>query len=255
MEKTGENNSAARKKPVWIKIMIAVVVVAGIIILAKVLNVGKQLDNLDMFIKKLGPWGPLVFIAIYIGCTVAAVPGTILTVVAGTLFGSFFGVIYVSIGSTIGASLAFLVSRYFARNAVVKSLSKNEKFNKLDKLTKEHGSIIVAITRLVPIFPFNMLNYGFGLTRIKFRTYAFWSWLCMLPGTVLYVVVPDGFKKLLQTGRPPLLLVIVLVMDVLILTFLVRRAKKKLDLEKAAKEAVQQAESKTGELIKGREGT
>ena len=155
---------------------------------------------------------------------------------AGAIFGSLFGVIYVSIGSTVGASLAFLVSRYFARDTIAKSLSKSGKFVKLDKLTEEHGSIIVAITRLVPLFPFNLLNYGFGLTKVSFWTYAFWSWLCMLPGTVLYVVVPDGFKQLLKTGRPPLTLIIVLVADILILTLLVRQAKKKLDADKARRE-------------------
>jgi len=244
-----KKKSNANKTSKWIKIGIAVVIVAGIIIAARAFNVAKQLDNLDEFIKSLGPWGPLVYILIYIGCTVAAVPGSIITIVAGAIFGSLFGVIYVSIGSTVGASLAFLVSRYFARDAVVKSLSKNEKFNKLDKLTEEHGSIIVAITRLVPIFPFNLLNYGFGLTKVPFWTYAFWSWLCMLPGTVLYVVVPDGFKQLLKTGRPPLILIIVLAADILILTFLVRHAKKKLDADKARKQ------SQPTQQIQQQEGT
>jgi uncharacterized membrane protein YdjX (TVP38/TMEM64 family) len=230
-EKTGVAKNGSK----WIKIGIALVVVAGIVIVARALNIKEQLENLDEFISSLGAWGPLVYILIYIGCTVAAVPGSIITIVAGAIFGSLFGVIYVSIGSTVGASLAFLVSRYFARDAIAKSLSKSEKFAKLDKLTEEQGSIIVTITRLVPIFPFNLLNYGFGLTKVPFWTYAFWSWLCMLPGTVLYVVVPDGFKQLLKTGRPPLTLIIVLAADILILTFLVRHAKKILDANKAGR--------------------
>ena len=228
-----DKTDSTKKTSKWIKIGIAIVVVAGIVFAARALNISKQLENLDNFITGLGAWGPLVYILIYIGCTVAAIPGSIITLVAGAIFGSLFGVIYVSIGSTVGASLAFLVSRYFARDTIAKSLSKSGKFVKLDKLTEEHGSIIVAITRLVPLFPFNLLNYGFGLTKVSFWTYAFWSWLCMLPGTVLYVVVPDGFKQLLKTGRPPLTLIIVLAVDLLILTFLIRQAKKKLDAGKA----------------------
>jgi uncharacterized membrane protein YdjX (TVP38/TMEM64 family) len=143
----------------------------------------------------------------------------------------------VSIGSTIGAGLAFLVGRYFARDAVARWLNDKEKFKKLDRLTEEHGSIIVAITRLVPVFPFNVLNYGFGLTRVKFWTYVFWSWLCMLPGTILYVVGADAVTKGLAQGRVPWALIGVVVSVVIILTLLVRQARRKLREKEQAVES------------------
>ena len=82
-------------------------------------------------------------------------------------------------------------------------LAGSERFARLDRLTGRHGAVIVAITRLVPLFPFTLLNYGFGLTRIRLRTYVFWSWLCMLPGTVLYVVGADAVARALVSGRIP----------------------------------------------------
>ncbi len=70
-------------------------------------------------------------------------------------------------------------------------------------MTEKHGAIIVAVTRLVPLFPFNLLNYGFGLTRVPFWTYLFWSWLCMLPGTIAYLVGTDAVILAVTTGELP----------------------------------------------------
>jgi uncharacterized membrane protein YdjX (TVP38/TMEM64 family) len=133
-----------------------------------------------------------------------------------------------SLGATVGASLAFLISRYFARDAIVRWLSDKEKFRRLDRLTEQHGAIIVALTRLVPLFPFNLLNYGFGLTRVRFWTYVFWSWLCMLPGTILYVVGADAIAKAIAQGRVPWTLVAILVAAAIALALLVRFARRKL---------------------------
>jgi uncharacterized membrane protein YdjX (TVP38/TMEM64 family) len=150
----------------------------------------------------------------------------------GVLFGSVVGVASVSVGSTIGASLAFLVSRHFARAAIAQKFANNQKFHHLDQLTKEHGAIIVAITRLVPLFPFNLLNYGFGLTHVPFWTYVFWSWICMIPGTILYVVGADAVATAISEKRIPWLLIIILVVIGAIITILVRQARKKLRTEK-----------------------
>jgi len=100
-------------------------------------------------------------------------------------------------------------------------------------MTKEHGGIVVAITRLVPIFPFNLLNYGFGLTGIPFRTYFFWSWLCMLPGTVLYVVGVDAVLSGLSRGEIPWPLIAVAAVVAVILIFLVKIARRRLRVRKS----------------------
>ena len=198
------------------------------LILARVFGLGDTLGSLRDWLQGLGPWGPLVFVVIYSVAVVAAIPGSAMTIAGGALFGSVGGIILVSLASTIGAGLAFLVSRYFAREAIVNWLGKNEKFQRLDRLTAEHGAIIVALTRLVPIFPFNLLNYGFGLTRVPFWTYVFWSWLCMLPATVLYVVGADAVAKGLTKGEVPWVLVLALAVTAVILTLLVKVARNKL---------------------------
>jgi uncharacterized membrane protein YdjX (TVP38/TMEM64 family) len=189
----------------WRPILLIAFIIA-IFILAIVFGAGEKLGALREWIQSLGVLGPAVFGGLYILGVVAGIPGSALTVAAGGLFGSLLGVILVSLASTIGASFSFLIARYFARNAITGWLSKREKFKRLDVMTEEHGAMIVAVLRLIPIFPFNLLNYGFGLTRIPFWTYVFWSWLCMLPGTVLYVVGIDAVIQLIIQRKVPWIL-------------------------------------------------
>ena len=202
-----------------------------IIILSRVFEVGDQLVRLRDWIERLGPAGPLVFAAVYALATVAALPGSVLSVAAGALFGPVLGIITVIGAATIGASLAFLVSRYFARQAVAGWLEKNDRFKKLDDLTEKHGGIIVAITRLVPLFPFNLLNYGFGLTKVPFKTYFWWSAVCMLPGTTLYVVGSAAIFEAVSGGRFPWVLVLVLLLVFGLITLLAKGARKKLAMD------------------------
>lgn len=218
----GENN---KPKSRW-KAILFVVVIISLLLLSRFLGLGEKLTQLRDWIKSTGFLGPAVFVLIYSIATVAAIPGSAMTVVAGSMFGSVLGVIIVSIASTLGASLAFLASRYFARDAVSRWLSSKEKFRRLDNLTEKHGAIIVAITRLVPLFPYTLLNYGFGLTKVHLRTYVFWSWLCMIPGTMMYVVGADTITKGIAQGRIPWALVGVFMAVIILITFLVRHARR-----------------------------
>lgn len=199
-----------------------------ILVLARVFGIGQRLGALRYWIDNLGAWGPVAFVLFYILATVAALPGSALGVAAGALFGSLVGVVLVSIASVVGASLSFLIARYFARDAVARWLSANEKFGRLDRLTEQHGAIVVAFIRLVPLFPFNLVNYGFGLTRVPFWTYVFWSWLCMLPGTILYVVGADAVIKAVAQGEVPWILILALVGTGVLLAFLARYASRRL---------------------------
>lgn len=191
-------------------------------------DIGRQIQALQEWIMSLGAWGPVIFILIYAGATVAALPGVALTAVAGVVFGSVTGIIAVSLGSTLGAALAFLVARYLARSSVESLLSGQEKFRKLDRMTEEQGPVIVALTRLVPLFPFNLLNFGFGITRVPFWTYIFYSWLCMLPGTVLYVVGFDAIGTAIENKEVPWVLAGVVAVMALILFLLVKGARQRL---------------------------
>ncbi len=232
-ENTDTANDANTTQPeskaqgIWRPIALIAAIVA-MLVAARFMGLGEQLGALRDWIESLGSLGPVVFVLLYAVAVVAALPGSALTLAAGALFGSVVGVIVVSIASTLGASLAFLVGRYFARNAVAGWLSGKEKFQRLDRLTEQQGAVIVAVTRLVPIFPFNLLNYGFGLTRIPFWTYVFWSWLCMLPGTVLYVVGADAVTKAVVQGEAPWLLIGAVVAAAGVLAVLVRYARRRL---------------------------
>jgi uncharacterized membrane protein YdjX (TVP38/TMEM64 family) len=151
----------------------------------KLENVPKIKERVDDF----GVIAPLVYIGFYIVATVFFLPGLPVTVLAGVAFGPFWGVVYASIGSVIGVSLAFLIARYAARGMVEGWVSGNEQFRKIDEGVERQGWRMLMITRLVPIFPFNLQNYAYGLTKIRFVTYFFVSWICMLPGTTAYVQV------------------------------------------------------------------
>ena len=211
--------------------MLLILLLVCVMILARVFNLGGRVEELREWIVSLGSWGPLVYLLIYVAAVVLAVPGTVISILAGVLFGSFLGVLLVSVGSTLGASLAFVLARFIARDSIAEKFAHNQKFKRLDRMTREHGAIIVAITRLVPVFPFNLLNYGFGLTGVPFWTYVFWSWLCMLPWTILFVVGADTVTQALSQGRIPWLLILVLAVTLCIVVFLVGQARKKLAAE------------------------
>jgi uncharacterized membrane protein YdjX (TVP38/TMEM64 family) len=149
------------------------------------------------YIAGLDPvWAPVAFIVLYIFATVLFIPGSLITLAAGFLFGVVQGSIYVSIASTAGAALAFLIGRYVARDWIGRKIESNPKFAAIDEAIGRDGPKIVFLLRLSPVFPFNLLNYGLGLTRIPFWKYVGASWLGMLPGTILYVYIGSLFKNL-----------------------------------------------------------
>jgi uncharacterized membrane protein YdjX (TVP38/TMEM64 family) len=219
--------AGAKGKDIW-KLVFFAAVVLSLIVLARVFGLGERLQELREWIAGMGTRGMAVYVGLYVVAVVAAVPGLPISIAGAAIFGAVKGVILVSIGSTLGASAAFLISRYLARDAVGRWLSGNEKFRRLDRLTEQHGAVIVAITRLVPLFPFNLLNYGYGLTRIPFWTYAFWSWLCMLPGTIVYLVGTDALVTAAATGDVPWLIVGVFVVALAFVILAVRVASGKL---------------------------
>jgi uncharacterized membrane protein YdjX (TVP38/TMEM64 family) len=138
------------------------------------------------WVEELGPWGPLAFMAGYAVGTVAMVPGSILTLAAGAVFGLLHGGVYVFVGATAGAAAAFLIARYLAREPVARRVSTDPRFAAIDRAIARDGRRIVLLLRLSPIFPYNLLNYALGLSRIRFSDYLLAS-LGMIPGIVLYV--------------------------------------------------------------------
>src|SRR5712671_1868760 len=160
---------------------------AALVLMLKYFHVQDLLKAALDGIGKLGPWGPVIFVGLYVVATVLFIPGSVLTLGAGAVFGVALGSVCVSISATLGATAAFLVGRYLARDAIARKIEKNEKFATIDRAVAGEGWKIVLLTRLSPVFPFTLLNYAFGLTRVKLGQYVLASWIGMIPGTVMYV--------------------------------------------------------------------
>lgn len=149
-------------------------------------SAGGYVPQFAAWVEELGIWGPIVFAAAYVIATVAFVPGSLLTLAAGAIFGVALGTLLVFFAATVGAAAAFLIARHLARSAIEHRVADNPKFDAIDRAVAEQGRKIVFLLRLSPVFPFNLLNYALGLTRVGFWDYAIAS-LGMLPGTLLYV--------------------------------------------------------------------
>ena len=170
----------------WRWLLYATAAIALVLAL-KYLHVQDLLKSGLDWIGKLGPWGSVLFIGLYVVATVLFVPGSVLTVGAGAAFGVALGSVYVSISATLGAAAAFLIGRHLARDAVARKIERHEKLAALDRAVAAEGWKIVLLMRLSPVFPFTLLNYALGLTRVKVSHYVLASWLGMIPGTVTYV--------------------------------------------------------------------
>ncbi len=196
---TGHQKAAVTPKR-NVKIAIVVLTLAALAVAVFTLPVKDWLTKGLEWTEGLGFWGPLVIVVVYIIATVCFVPGTILTLGAGFLFGIVKGTIAISIGSTLGAAAAFLVGRTVARGWVSRKIAGNEKFFAIDNAVGNEGFKIVLLTRLSPVFPFNVLNYLYSLTSVSFWRFFFASWIGMFPGTVMYVYFGAGMKSLTEVA-------------------------------------------------------
>lgn len=181
-------------------------VVAALLVAGRVLPFGAWLAQLNGLFTRLGPWGIALFVLVYALAAVLFVPGSALTVGAGLVYGLGPGFAAVSAGSTLGAACAFLVARYLARDRVERWVGADPRFRAIDLAVGREGGTIVLLTRLSPVFPFNLLNYLYGLTRVPFHVYLLASWIGMMPGTLLYVYIGFAGRAVAQaaTGAPAL---------------------------------------------------
>lgn len=173
----------ARRLPLR-QILVGVVVIAALLLLGR--RAAALLPAFSARVAALGAWGPIVFVVGYVVAAVAFVPGSLLTLAAGAIFGLGWGVLLVFVGATLGAAAAFLIARYVARGAIERRVAGDARFARLNAAIAADGRRIVFLLRLSPVFPFNLLNYGLGLTTVRFVDYLIAS-VGMLPGTVLYV--------------------------------------------------------------------
>ncbi len=169
------------------KLLLALGGVAILLAVGRSFDIQGLLRRALEWIGDLGPAGAAAFVGIYVVACVLFIPGSILTLGAGAVYGVVRGSLLVSVASTLGATAAFLAGRYLARDWVARRIEGNERFRAIDRAVGREGWKIVGLTRLSPVFPFNLLNYAYGLTRVSLRDYVLASWIGMIPGTVMYV--------------------------------------------------------------------
>jgi uncharacterized membrane protein YdjX (TVP38/TMEM64 family) len=177
----------AQRRAPTIRVISVAAIALSLFAIARRLPIAEMIEGLSNWVQKFGVWGPVVYGLIYVAAVVALMPGAALTLAAGALFGLVAGTITVSLASTTGAALAFLIARYLARDAVARWVRRYPRFEAIDQAVGEGGWKIVALLRLSPAVPFNLQNYLYGLTGIRFWPCVLTSWATMLPGTLMYV--------------------------------------------------------------------
>lgn len=189
-------------KTTTIKLLLALILLAGIAI---VVMYREQLnaEALEQWIQNAGGAAPILFMLIYALGAVFFLPGSLLTLLGGALFGPYWGTFYNLTAATVGAMLSFLVARYLAADWVAKKMDAQTggKMKQLVSGVENEGWRFVAFTRLVPLFPFNLLNYALGLTRISFSQYSIATYICMLPGAIAYTYLGYAGKEAIAGGE------------------------------------------------------
>jgi uncharacterized membrane protein YdjX (TVP38/TMEM64 family) len=223
-------------------IVLAAVVVA-LFAAHHLLPMDEWLRAFQSWVARQGAWGGVIYGVVYTLAAIAFVPGSLLTIGAGLVFGLLWGTVIVSIASTSAAALAFLIARYVARGRVEALAKRNEKFRAIDQAIREKGWRVVALLRLSPLIPFNVSNYLYGLTPVAFWPYVLASWIAMLPATVLYVWIGAAGKAAADAsggqGKSPLewaLLGAGLVATTVVTVMITRTARRQL-AQRGVKEA------------------
>lgn len=184
------------------RILLAVVLLAAIVLIF-VYRDRVDVATVQHWVASAGVAGPLVFVALYAAATVLFFPGSLLTLAGGALFGPLWGTLYNLTGATLGAALAFLVARHLASGWVQRRVeaAAGSRTGRLIRGVEAEGWRFVAFTRLVPLFPFNLLNYGLGLTRIPFAQYLIATFVCMLPGAAAYTYLGYAGREAVAGGE------------------------------------------------------
>lgn len=184
-------------------------------------------ENIEGWVQQLGFWGPLAFVGMYCVAPALFLPGSVFTLAGGALFGPIMGALLSLTGATIGATAAFLIARYVAANWVEHRVAG--RLREIKEGVEREGWRFIAFVRLVPIFPFNLLNYAFGLTRITVRTFTITSFVTMAPGALAYAYLGYAGREALS-GGPDLvrkgLLALALLAAVALLPSLIRRWRR-----------------------------
>ncbi len=146
----------------------------------------QDMTLLRQTIAEAGIWGYLLYILLFIFASLCFLPGSVFVIVGGLVFGPLYGTLLSLIAATMASGITFLMSRFLGRNYLVKRFGDNSLFHRIEQGIDHYGIDFLIFTRLVPIFPYNIQGYAYGLTAIRFRTFILISAITMLPGTLIY---------------------------------------------------------------------
>lgn len=189
---------AAPRTP-WIKLGLGAAAIAAGVVAAWRLGIFDlvsvdNIDRLDAWISGLGVLAPAAFVLLWIAASVLFLPGLPITIVGGLVFGAVWGTVWTTLGANLGAVAAFLAGRYLARGMVERRIATSDGLRRIDAGVRRQGWRMLLITRLVPIFPFNIQNYVYGLTDIKLSTFVLVSLPAMLPATIAYTFAAGAIR-------------------------------------------------------------
>ena len=218
------------------RLILVVALAAGI---GLVIAYRHQIDaaSIERWVAEFGAWGPIIFMAAFAAATTLALPGLIFTLAGGALFGPYWGPFLSVTGATIGSTVAFLIARYVAADWVAQRLG--ERLARLIEGVEAEGWRFVAFVRLVPLIPFNALNYALGLTRIRLSHYVLATYVCMIPAGIAYSYVGYAGREALAGGESSIqagIIALALIAAVAFVPRLIRRLRGKTDAELTASE-------------------
>lgn len=223
--------------------MVFTVVLAAVAMAVLVLPILPWLTRLFESIATLGPWGPAALIGVYVVACVFLIPASIPTLAAGILFGVFKGSLVAMAGGTAGACAGYWIGRLLARDWIAGRIARNRQFTALDNAVDEYGLVVVILSRLSPIAPYDLFNYAFGMTKVSFWKYVLGTVVGVAPAMVMYVYVGAGLRSLADVSiyargegpTPPVYRAffwVGLVVTVIVTVLLTRLAQKALRRER-----------------------
>ncbi len=188
----------------WLKGLSLGVILISLFVLVRALPFDRLIEEFQAVIQRMGVWGPLLFGGFYAVAVVFLIPGSVLTLAGGAVFGLLKGTLIVSLAATTGAAIAFLIARHLLRERVLARVRQSPKLQAVDEAIGKEGWKIVALLRLSPAVPFTLQNYLYGVTAIPFWPCVLTSWIAMLPGTFLYVYLGSLGSKAAAGGETSL---------------------------------------------------
>ncbi len=227
---------------------IKIAIVAALIVAAFLLRDYLNIDSLLLFLEsiKANPYAPFIFIAAYAVAVVFAVPGSALTILGGTIFGFWWGLVLVVLGSNIGCHLAYFVAKILGKDVITKYFKDGSFIKTATEKAQQNGFVFMMYARLIPLFPFNAINYLSGVLGIKYLSYAVATLIGMIPGTAVYVYLGHTAGNIQDNPLGIVVSIAVLVLFTVVMTVI-----SKLQNKKAKQIADQKEENANLNLVNG----